>query len=124
MKSKSKISSPVPRGTLILISAFLSVIITTGGCQTAKGNVGRVNTYPVNSVEAAWIRDGEPIEFENELWYPADGIESFQDWEMLMVGNHRGVPFFVDKVDVRPFARLYTKFDRNKFRYFEKRSEE
>ena len=72
------------------------------------------------AMEAEWIRNGEPIEFEDELWYPADSIEIFLDSEVSLIGEYQGVQFFIDKVDVRPFERLYTKFGRNKFRFFEK----
>ena len=76
------------------------------------------------AVEAEWIRNGEPIEFEEELWYPADSVEGFLDSEMMLVGTYRNVQFFIDKVDVRPYDRLYTKFSRNQFRFYEKRKEE
>jgi hypothetical protein len=75
----------------------------------------------VPSLEAQWIRDGEPIEFENEVWFPADGVEIFQDAEMFLAGEYKGVQFFLDRMDIRPYQRLYTKFDRNKFRFFEKK---
>ena len=80
-----------------------------------------MQTYPVQSTEPVWIRNGEPIEFEGELWYPMDGVETLLDAEVYILGEYRGVQFFVDKVDVRPYDRLYTKFGKNAFRYFEKR---
>ena len=91
-------------------------------CQRMGVNVGRMQSYAISPMESDWIRHGEPIKVENQLWYPADGVEGFLDSEMYLVGEHRGVQVFVDKVDVRPYDRLYTKFDRNKFRFFEKTS--
>ena len=91
------------------------------GCQTTGGNVGHMQSYPIAIVEAQWIRNGEPIEFEEEQWYPADSVEGFLDSEMTLIGTFRDVQFFIDKVDVRPYARLYTKFGRNQFRFFEKK---
>jgi len=106
-------------------AAFITILfylVLTAGCQsTSGGNSGRAGSYSLSSVEAEWIRNGEPIKFENELWYPADGVEGFLDSEMRLMGTHQGVEFFIDKVDVRPFSRLYTKFGKNKFRFFEKR---
>ena len=93
------------------------------GCNSivgAGGNVGQVQSYPAISVEAQWIRNGDPIEFENELWYPQDGVETLLDSEVYLLGEYKGVQFFAEKVDVRPWERLYTKFGRNKFRYYEK----
>ena len=49
--------------------------------------------------------------------------KSFLDSEVSVVGEYQSVQFFIDKVDVRPYERLYTKFGRNKFRLFEKRTE-
>jgi hypothetical protein len=94
------------------------------GCQSTQGNTGQINFYPAHSQEAQWIRNGEPIEFENAFWYNPEGFEIFLYSEMLIAGEYLGVPFFIDKVDVRPYDRLYTKFDRNKFRFFEQRPAE
>ena len=104
---------------IVLVSGFFLT-----GCQTTGGNVGHLQSYPVTAVEAKWIRDGEPIEFEDQLWYPADSVEGFLDSEMALVGTYRDVHFFIDKIDVRPYDRLYTKFGRNQFRFFEKRKDE
>jgi len=140
MKIKSKIgrnvsSAPVFRflqnGTLetgnwrpLFLAVILCIILATAGCQSTSGNIGRKPNYALSSIEAEWIRNGEPIKFESELWYPADGIEGFLDSEMRLMGTHQGVEFFIDKVDVRPLNRLYTKFGKNKFRYYEKRISE
>ena len=91
------------------------------GCQSTLNRGAQVQQYLSPEPETEWIRDGEPIEFEGALWYPADGIESLLDSEVYLVGEYRGVQIFVDKLDVRPFGRLYTKFEKNKFRYFKRR---
>ncbi len=101
-----------------IISFLLFVLI---GCQTSKGNVGQMQSYSFYAVEPEWIRNGEPILFEGNEWYPSDGIENLLDSEVYSLGEYRGVLFFVEKTDVRPYARLYTKFDKNKFRYFKRK---
>ncbi len=109
----------------IVLGFILGIMVS--GCvptEARSGNVGQVQSFPVPSKEASWIRNGEPIEFEGELWYPVDGIEALQDSEVLLAGEYRGVQFFVDKIDVRPYNRLYTKFDRNAFRFFEKKKQQ
>ncbi len=102
-----------------LLSLVLSLLFLAG-CATQTGNVGNVQSYMSPSVEAKWIRDGEPIEFEGELWYPADGIESLLDSEVYHIGEYKDVQIFIDKLDVRPYERLYTKYGKNQFRYFAK----
>ena len=101
-----------------LFVSFLVMLIS--GCQSSAGNIGQLQSYQIPTSEAAWIQDGEPIEFEGEKWFPQDGTESLIDSEVQLLGEFRDVQFFTDKEDVRPFARLYTKFGRNKYRYFEK----
>lgn len=99
---------------------ILGMVWVISGCQSSAGNIGQLQSYQIPASEAAWIQNGEPIEFENETWFPQDGTESLIDSEVQLVGEFRGVQFFTDKEDVRPFKRLYTKFGRNKYRYFEK----
>ena len=97
------------------------LILSLNGCRYGAGNEGSVQNYPTMVVEPVWIRNGEPLEFEGELWYPVDGVESLLDSEIYLLGEYRNIQFFIDKVDVRPYNRLYTKFGKNKFRYFKKR---
>lgn len=109
----------INRSFVVVTGVFL--LGGVAGCATNPGNVGNVQGYAVPAVEAQWIRDGEPIEFEGELWYPADGTEALLDSEVYYVGEYNGVKFFIDKLDVRPYERLYTKFGRSEFRYFKRR---
>lgn len=90
------------------------------GCQTTSGNEGKFQNFSPPAQEVQWIRNGEPIEFEGEYWYPQDNVEILTDAEVFLTGNYQGVPFFTEKVDVRPYNRLLTKFSHNKFRVFKK----
>ena len=101
---------------LMLLGSF-------GGCSSnVRGNTGQLSVYDAPVQEAPWIRAGEPMEFEGELWYPQDAVDVLLDTEVMLLGECQGVQIFVDKVDVRPFRALYTKFGRNKFRIFKKRA--
>lgn len=104
--------------------SFFMVVITAAlfGCQNMSGNDGSIQSYGFTVAEPAWIRNGEPIVFEETLWHPQDGVEILTDGEVILLGSYRDVQFFVERVDVRPFDRLYTKFARNKFRYFVRES--
>ena len=48
-------------------------------------------------------------------------IEIMEDSEVYLVAEYKGVQIFVEKIATKPYDRIYTKFDKNKFRYFERR---
>ena len=103
-------------GLLLALVGFL------GGCASVNsGNSGQVQSYPFPAIEAVWIRDGEPIEYDGSRWYPVNDYEVLQDSEVFQIAKYKGVQIFVEKIAVKPYERLYTKFDKNKFRYFERR---
>lgn len=102
-----------------ILAVFLLAGLTAS-CSGLSGNSGRLPSYPVPDVEAAWIRNGESLVFEGEKWAPERAVEILSDDEVMIVGEDRGVQIFIEKVDIRPYNRLYTKFARNKFRIFKK----
>lgn len=104
----------------ILIFIGLGLMTISLGCAQTSGNDGRLQSYSVPLNEPDWVRNGEPVIFEKHPWYPQDGIEVFTDSEVILLGEYRGTQYFVERVDVRPYDRIYTKFGRNKFRYYEK----
>ncbi len=92
--------------------------LMTLGCAVIRNNEGRMGRYAFLEKEAGWILEGEPIEFEGQMWYPEDGIDILLDAEVILRGEYRGVQIFTARTDVKPFHRLYTKFEHNKFRIF------
>lgn len=104
--------------SLFFIVGLAAVVL---GCAGRAGNNGNVQSYSFPNVEPDWIRNGESLKYEDTAWYPEDGIESLTDDEVLPIGDYRGVKIFVEKTDVRPYERIYTKFGVNKFRYFKSR---
>ncbi len=74
--------------------------------------------YKAPDTEAPWIRSGEPLVYQDRKWMAADDTESLTDMEVLKVGEYQDVEFFAAKEDVEPYQRLYTKFGRNRYRYF------
>jgi len=106
-------------GLWFILSVFLS------GCAGLNpGNNGQVQSFPAPIIESEWIRNGEPIEFEGYKWYPANDYEVLEDSEVLQVAQYKDVQVFVEKVATKPYDRIYTKFDKNKFRYFERRDDD
>lgn len=98
--------------------AVLSLL--TGGCASVPEG-GRAWVSHNIPTEAEWIRNGQPLEFEGEQWYPMDDIENLLDSEVYDIGEYKGAKIFVEQADVRPFNRLYIRFAKNKYRLFGKR---
>lgn len=105
--------------TLLAVGLIILAAVSNSGCFSAAGHDTGMTVYQVITPEPAWIRNGEPIEFEGELWYPRDTVDILMDSEVIPLGEYRDVPFYLQTVDVRPYERIYTKFDNNKFRVFE-----
>ena len=101
---------------------LMSVFVLAGCVGHLKGNIGNMPVYRVPAVEAEWITAGQPLEFEGELWQPQDAFDILLDSEVSLLGEHQGVQVFIDRIDVRPYNTLYTKFDRNRFRLFKKKA--
>ncbi len=112
---KIKMRKRIPQGLFYFV-IFLGLL---AGCASWKKKKEVPKTYPIQGIEAQWIRDGEPIEYGGKKWCPLDMTENLLDSEVFYLGTYRGVQFFVEKVDVKPYNRLYTKFAKNKFRVFE-----
>jgi len=107
----------ITMGCLALSVGFL----LTGCAHQAADNEGQLQSYQAPVIEASWIRDGQPLEFAGSQWVAVNDVEVLMDSEVYQVGEFKGVQVFVDKVDTKPYHRLYTKFAKNKFRYFEKK---
>lgn len=100
-------------------SYLVMFLLVLSGCVTS---LERKEIYPLPVIEAEWIRNGQPLEFEKTLWHPVDIVENLLDDEVYLLGEYRGTQFFAEKADVRPYQRMYTKFGKHKFRVFEKKS--
>jgi hypothetical protein len=105
----------------VLIFGFLIMCFILIGCVSSGVRVSEI--YPAPNLEPEWIRNAEPVEFENELWHPVDDLENLLDEEMLPIGVFRSVQFFVEKKDIKPYERLYTKFGKHKYRVFERNTQ-
>jgi len=106
---------------IIFVMLVFNMIVVLSGCGGNFSSKKKNIDYDFPEVETQWIRDGEPIKFEEGLWYPQDNVDILLDAEVYSVAEYRDIEVFVGKVDVRPYEQLYTKFGRNKFRSFKKR---
>ena len=105
---------------LILAAGIVMAGAMAGCVRVTPDAGGQLQSYPVPTVEAGWIRNGEPIELDGHKWYPVDDIENLLDGEMYQIGEYKDTSIFVEKIDTKPYNRIYTKFAKNKFRYFER----
>ena len=112
------------RNCFILGLCLLSASFAGGCASVSTDNDGQIQSYPAPVIEAGWIRDGEPIEYDGNKWYPVNDYEVLQDSEVFQIAEYKGVQVFVEKIDTKPYERIYTKFDKNKFRYFERREDD
>ena len=110
----------------LFLSCFfaLSVVSLVGCRNLSSGNDGQMQSYPAPAIEAGWIRNGEPIGYNGQKWFPTDDVENLLDSEVYQVGEYKGIQVFVDKIDAKPYDRLYTKFAKGKFRYYERRPDD
>jgi len=106
-------------GLLFILTGFW------GGCVPMNsGNNGQVQSYPAPVIEAGWIRDGQPVEYDGSKWFPVNDYEVLQDSEVFQISEYKGVQVFVEKIATKPYDRIYTKFDKNKFRYFKRHDDD
>ena len=70
--------------------------------------------------EPDWIKNGEPLVYENQNWYPTEDVENLKDDEVECIAEYKKIPFYAEKIQIKPFNRLYTRFGKNKYRQFSK----
>lgn len=95
-------------------------LVLLGGCSASK----TVNSSALRGgmgIEPEWVRNGEPVHFEGEDWYPTDDVENLFDSEVYRAGEYRSTVIYLEKVDVRPFARVYLYFGPDRYRACEQR---
>ncbi len=103
----------------ILAVLMCGGMVFLAGCITGPRMDEAAIVTSTQLTESVWIRNGEPVVFEAEDWFPTDEVENLLDSEVYEAGTYRDVPFYIEKTDVRPFERIYTHFSKNRYRAFE-----
>ena len=106
----------------VRLCCAMCIALLCAGCITSRSNDnnGQLQSYPTPLIEAAWIRNGEPIVYDSQQWFPVRDVENLMDSEVYQIGEYKDVQIFVDKLDIKPYQRIYTKFARGKYRYFQR----
>lgn len=102
----------------VLVMVMLAIVACAGCSLPSRALDNNVNAS-ATAAEPGWIRNGEPIDFEKAFWYPTDEVERLMDNEVFQVGQYRDTAVFVERVDVKPYARVYTRFGKGRYRAFE-----
>lgn len=97
---------------------LLSLLILVSGCVSYAPGQFR-GDFPIK--ESAWIKEGQPIIFEDRSWYPTEDVENLLDSEMDLLGEYKDVPFYIERRQIKPFNRIYTKFGNHQYRLFKQR---
>jgi hypothetical protein len=94
--------------------------LVLAGCAMSRRTVDLADPSTAPLSEPAWIHDGGTVSFEGSVWYPTDEIENLLDNEVLFMMKYQDIAVYTDRADVKPYARLYTRFAKNRYRAFEK----
>lgn len=101
---------------IFILLFFISSLL---GC-VAGSSSRRYGDYAMK--EADWIKEGRPLINKNNKWYPTEYIENHLDSEMEYVGEFQQVSFYVERRQIKPYNRIYTKFEYHKYRRFTKKN--
>ncbi|MEI6437462.1 MAG: hypothetical protein WCO69_01780 [Candidatus Omnitrophota bacterium] len=104
-----------------LFAGMMLLVLAGGGCSMPSRSLDNGAAALVAPVEAEWIRNGQPMEFDDLTWYPTDDVERLLDNEMYKIGQYKDVPVFIERIEVKPYARVYTRFEKGRYRAFEPR---
>ncbi len=104
------------------LAGMLVLMTMTSGCAMPKRTMESGFDASFRATEPAWIREGEAIEIEMNTWVPTDEVERLLDSEMIPIGQYRETVVFIERVDVKPYARMYTRYERGRYRVFEPQS--
>jgi hypothetical protein len=92
------------------VSVMLA-LLACAGCAAPREKV---------PAEPDWIREGQPLVYEGANWLPQRRSEVFAESDLEQVGEYRGVPFFAERADLKPYATLYTTLGPYEYRAFKK----
>ncbi len=102
---------------------MILVILVSAGCMRPPQSVNTLAEASLPLTEPVWVHNGEPIEMEGGVWFPTREVERFMDSEMFLIGKIRDTNVYVERTDVKPYARLYTRFDQGRYRAFEPKNQ-
>ncbi|HEX6322336.1 MAG TPA: hypothetical protein VFZ36_01320, partial [Vicinamibacterales bacterium] len=76
---------------------LLTVVLGSIPAATAAQVVIRPEREPARVAgQEAWYRAGEPVTYRGERYYPAGPLVFFNPTVMVLAGEYRGVPLYVD----------------------------
>jgi len=60
----------------------------------------------VTAENEPWYRDGSPIQWSGEFYYPAGAPQAFDPYAMAPAGSYHGIPLYTDTA-VAPYSKVF-----------------
>lgn len=99
---------------------FIALALVTA--VPASGQVqSRPTDRPIVTAEnESWYRQGEPLQFAGDVYYPAGADVFFNGNTMVRTGNYNGVPLYADTT-LEPYSIVFVPVARGLMQPYERR---
>ncbi len=86
---------------------FLTAALMLGPHLAFAQPVRQPTPVPLVTAEnEPWYRDGSPIQWTGEFYYPAGAPQAFDPYAMAPAGSYHGIPLYTDTT-VTPYTRVF-----------------
>ena len=86
---------------------FLTAALMLGPHLAFAQPVRQPTPVPLVTAEnEPWYRDGSPIQWTGEFYYPAGAPQAFDPYAMAPAGSYHGIPLYTDTT-VAPYTRVF-----------------
>jgi hypothetical protein len=86
---------------------FLTAALMLGPHLAFAQPVRQPTPVPLVTAEnEPWYRDGSPIQWTGEFYYPAGAPQAFDPYAMTPAGSYHGIPLYTDTT-VAPYTRVF-----------------
>jgi hypothetical protein len=97
-----------------------AVLTSASGAASAAQIQSRPSDPPIVTADNdAWYRQGEPVQFAGDVYYPAGATVFFNGNTMVRSGHFNGVPLYTDAT-IEPFSIVYVPLSRGLMQPYER----
>lgn len=76
--------------------AFAVILMLTPALAGAQGTFQPTAAPAITAESAAWFQAGEPVAWNNDVYYPAGTPQPFNGYHMVRSGSYQGIPLYTD----------------------------